>query len=91
VLTAVRLADPREVLTGGLVDLEPAELEGSVQRSPIRSTCATTGAEVIESTELRAFFELRSEHDFTAAPREIEVGGAESLLHLLAGVGRSTV
>jgi hypothetical protein len=40
-------------------------------------------AEVIESTELRSFFELRAEHDFSAAPREIEVGGPESLLRLL--------
>ena len=35
---------------------------------------------VIESTVLRAFFDLRTEHDLSADPREIELGSAESLL-----------
>lgn len=86
VLTAVGLADPREVLTVGLVDLEPAQLEGSVQQVADQEHVRHDRiAEVIESTELRSFFELRSEHDFSAAPREIEVGGAESLLRPLVG------
>ena len=38
---------------------------------------------VIESTKLRRMFEVRSEHDFTAEPRAIELGSAESLLAAL--------
>lgn len=85
VLTAVGLADPQEVLTVGLVDLDPAQLEAGFQQVAEQEHVRHERiAEVIESTELRAFFELRSEHDFSADPREIEIGGAESLLRLLA-------
>ena len=38
---------------------------------------------VIESTELRAMFEVATEHDFTDEPRPIVVGGAGSLLDAL--------
>ena len=38
---------------------------------------------MIESTVLRRMFEVRSEHDFTAEPRAIELGSAESLLAAL--------
>jgi hypothetical protein len=38
---------------------------------------------VIESTELKAIYELRSEHDFTESPRAIGLGSAESLLEPL--------
>ena len=36
--------------------------------------------EVIESTELRAFYHLRTEHDFSFDPRQIDLNSAESLL-----------
>jgi hypothetical protein len=40
-------------------------------------------AEVIESTELREFYALGSEHDLTAEPREIEPTSGDSLLAAL--------
>lgn len=39
---------------------------------------------VVESTELRAIYEVSSEHDFTAEPRSIAVGGTQSLPSALA-------
>jgi hypothetical protein len=35
---------------------------------------------VIESTALRAFYYLKTEHDFTGDTREIDLASAESLL-----------
>ena len=35
---------------------------------------------VIESTVLRGFYDLKTEHDFTGDPREIDLASAESLL-----------
>jgi hypothetical protein len=84
VLTAVALADPRDVLTIGFVDLTPAELEaGAAAVAEQEQTRHERIAEVIESTELREFYELRSEHDFSGAPEEIGPGDAASLLAAL--------
>lgn len=81
VLTAVSLADPREVLTVGFVDVEPDELAaegaGVADQEAVRHGRID---EVIESTEMRAMYALESEHDFSAAPREIRIGTGESLL-----------
>jgi hypothetical protein len=38
---------------------------------------------VVESTQLRAMFEVRTEHDFTAEPVAVDVGSADSLLAAL--------
>ena len=66
-----RFARPRlEQLAAGVSDQE------AVRHSRID--------EVIESTELRAFYDLRTEHDFSADPREIPLGSAQSLLAALA-------
>ena len=84
VFTAASLSDPREVLTVGFVDLEPADLEaGAAKVAEQEHERHERIAEVIESTELREFYELRSEHDFTAAPREIDPDSADSLLGAL--------
>jgi hypothetical protein len=86
VLTAVALADPRDVLTVGFVDVDPAELEAgfaaAAEQEQVRHERI---AEVIESTELREFYEVRSEHDFSGAPREIGAGDASSILAALKG------
>ena len=81
VLTAVALSDPREVLTIGFVDLDPADLEAGFAAAAEQEQARHERiAEVIESTELREFYELRSEHDFSGAPREVDLGSAASLL-----------
>jgi hypothetical protein len=38
---------------------------------------------VIESTELRCMYEIRSEHDFTLVPNEIDLDSVASLLGTL--------
>lgn len=38
---------------------------------------------VVESTTLRCMYELRTEHDFTSAPREIAIASPDSLLAAL--------
>lgn len=84
VLSAVSIADPSEILTVGLVDIDPAEMATATERvAEQEHKRHDLIAEVIESTELRAFYELRAEHDFSGDPREIEIGSAESLLQAL--------
>jgi hypothetical protein len=81
VLTAVGLADPREILTIGLVDLDPADLEASFAHLADQEHKRHTKIEeVIESTELRSFFAVTSEHDFSADPQEIPLTSPQSLL-----------
>lgn len=81
VFTATSLSDPGEILTVGFVDLEPADLEaGFAEVAEQEHDRHERIAEVIESTELREFYELDSEHDFTADPREISAGSPDSLL-----------
>lgn len=84
VFTAVSLSDPNEILTVGFVDLDPADLEaGFAEVSEQEHQRHERIAEVIESTELREFYALGSEHDFTAEPREIDPASADSLLAAL--------
>lgn len=81
VFNAISLEDPREVLSIGFVGV-PAEAMKAMAPSAAEQDKGRHERidAVIESTELRAMYELRSEHDFTEAPRAIEVGSAESLL-----------
>jgi hypothetical protein len=84
VFNALSLEDPRDMITIGFVDISRDELEQALS-----SVAAQEGVRheridtVIESTTLRQMFELRSENDFTGAPRRIEPGSAESLLSSL--------
>jgi hypothetical protein len=85
VFSAVALDEPRLVLTIGFVAVNEEMLAAGIEAArPQEQVRHDRIDDVIESTELRAMYELRSEHDFTAAPREIEVGAAESLLAALA-------
>jgi hypothetical protein len=84
VFNAVSLEDPREVLTVGFVDVDPAELEATAAAVADQERVRHERIDrVIESTELRAMYELRGEHDFSAAPREIPTDSPESLLAAL--------
>jgi hypothetical protein len=81
VFNAVSLEDPKEVLSIGFV-----EMSADAMKAVLGSTADHDEErhdridEVIESTELRAMYELRSEHDFSGEPRAIELGSAESML-----------
>lgn len=44
--------------------------------------------DVIESTELRAFYDLRTEHDFSDEPRAVDLASAASLLAGLRAPGK---
>ena len=81
VFNAVSLDDPHEILSIGFVDVDAAALGGAVENVAGQEAVRHSRIdEVIESTVLRAFFDLRTEHDLSAAPREIERGSADSLL-----------
>jgi hypothetical protein len=81
VFNAVSLEDPQEILSVGFVDIPASAfgdaIAGVADQEAVRHSRID---EVIESTELRAFYDLRSEHDFSGDPRAIDLGSAASLL-----------
>lgn len=85
VVNALSLTDPREVLSVGFVDVDPADLASAgAQVGAQEAVRHSRIDEVIQSTELHAFYDLRTEHDFTAAPRQIELGSIASLFAALS-------
>jgi hypothetical protein len=84
VFNAVSLDDPREILSIGFVDIEASAFEtamgGVAEQEAVRHSRID---EVVETTALRAFFDLRSEHDFSGTPNRIELASAQSLLGAL--------
>lgn len=84
VFNAVSVEDPREILSVGFVDIDAAALTGAVQAVAGQEAVRHSRIDsVIESTELRAFYDLRTEHDFTAEPRQVDLTSDESLLTAL--------
>jgi hypothetical protein len=84
VFSAISLKDPREVLTVGLVDVEAQDLAAELERMADQEKMRHDRIDdVIESTELKTMYAVASEHDFTATPREISIGSADSLLAAL--------
>ncbi|MEI2716518.1 MAG: hypothetical protein V9E98_05920 [Candidatus Nanopelagicales bacterium] len=81
VFNALSLTDDREILSVGFLDIDAAALAdlaaGVSEQEAVRHARID---EVIESTELRAFYHLRTEHDFSFDPRQIDPNSAESLL-----------
>jgi hypothetical protein len=81
VFNAVSLHDPRDVLSIGYVDVDASDLESALASVSEQEALRHSQIDqVVESTEVRGFFDVRTEHDFSAAPRSIELGSAESLL-----------
>jgi hypothetical protein len=91
VLNAQRLDDEREILTIGLVDTDAAALGAAAtevaEQEAVRHSRID---EVIESTEMRAFYELRCEHDLSSSPRQIELASSESMLKVFGDSPSST-
>jgi hypothetical protein len=75
------LDDPRSIVSIGFVAATPAEarewLAAGSQSERVRHDRIDT---VVESTSLRAMYEVRAEHDFTGTPRQIALGSDRSLL-----------
>lgn len=81
VFNGISLEDPRDVVSVGFVAVSPDELKewlatGSGAEQVRHERIDT----VVESTKLRAMFELKKEHNFSGAPQEILLGSEESLL-----------
>ena len=84
VFNAQSLEDPRDVISLGFVAMSVEALtEGLAAVAGSESVRHDRIDTVIESTSLRCMYELRSEHDFSSMPVEIEVGSPESLLAAL--------
>jgi hypothetical protein len=71
------LDDPRTVISIGFVDATTTQvsnwLSGGSTTEGVRHERIES---VVESTQLRAMYEVRTEHDFTAAPSRPRIGGA---------------
>jgi hypothetical protein len=81
VFSAQSLEDPRDVITIGFVAVAVEELRRWMETGSAPEAIRHSRIdEVIESTELRCMYEVRSEHDFTTLPCEIGAGSPESLL-----------
>ena len=84
VFNAVSVEDPREVISIGFVGVTPAELkEGLAAARDTEQVRHDRIDTVIESTTLRAMYDVQTEYDFTAVPRRIDLADVESLLFAL--------
>ena len=84
VISASSLADPRDVLTVGFVQIEPDQLAASSEAVADQEAKRHSKIDdVIESTELRAFYAFEGEFDFSAEPRQLDVGSSESVFTVL--------
>lgn len=84
VFNAVSVDDPREVLSIGFVGIDANDLGSAVTRvSEQEAVRHSRIDEVVESTVLHAFYDLRAEHDLSSHPRSVDLSSAESLLAAL--------
>ena len=87
VFNSVSLEDPREVLTVGFVAVSVEGLAEALKEQVRHDRIES----VIESTILKAIYDLKTEHDFTNDPRIVEIGSAHSLLIGLAQAGDARI
>ena len=86
VFNAVSLEDPREVISIGFVGVSPAELTKGLAAAQVSEQVRHDRIDtVVESTTLRAMYDVQAEYDFTAVPRRIDLAETESLLFALQG------
>lgn len=75
------LDDPRSIVSIGFVAATPADVrEWLAAGSSAERVRHDRIGTVVESTPLRAVYEVKSEHDFTSKPRQIVLGSEGSLL-----------
>ena len=81
IFNAQSLDDPRDVISIGFVAVTVDELkQGLATLAAPEAVRHDRISTVIESTRLRCMYEVKTEHDFTSEPSEVELGSAESLL-----------
>ena len=84
VLNAVSVDDPREILSVGFVDIDASTIAASTATVADQEAVRHSRIEeVVESTILHAYYDLRTEHDFSGDPRPIDLTSADSLLAAL--------
>jgi hypothetical protein len=85
VFNAQSLADPRDIISIGFVDVGVEELTQWLSAAPAAEAVRHERIDtVIESTTLRCMYELHTEHDFSHLPRQINIGSPASLLAALS-------
>lgn len=78
------LDDPRTVISIGFVAATPDDVRAWLSSGPVSEEARHQRIDtVVESTELRAMYEVGTEHDFTEQPQAISVGSDASLLAAL--------
>ena len=81
VFNAVSVDDPREILSIGFVDIDASALPGAAGDVADQESVRHSRIDaVIESTILRGFYDLRTEHDFSGEPRQVELASDGSML-----------
>ena len=81
VFNAQSLEDPRDVISIGFVAVTVDELKAGLAASKASEAVRHDRIDtIIESTTLRCMYEVKTEHDFTRLPVEVDLGSAESLL-----------
>jgi hypothetical protein len=79
------LDDPQSIVSIGFVAATPADAREWLAAGPRTEQVRHDRIDaVVESTSLRAMYEVRTEHDFTGQPRQLALGAPGSLL---AGLG----
>jgi hypothetical protein len=75
VMNAIRLDDPREIVSIGFLDVAPDDLEdlaADIAAAEAKRHYRIEG--VIESTELRAIYQIVDDEDFTDKPHPFSSG-----------------
>ena len=81
VFNAVSVDAPREVLSVGFVDIEASTIAAATADVADQEAVRHSRIEeVVESTILHAYYDLRTEHDFSGDPRLIDLASSDSLL-----------
>jgi hypothetical protein len=91
VFNAQSLTDPRDVISIGFASVGAEQVTRWLTTAPASETVRHERIDtVIESTTLRCMYDLRTEHDFSHLPRQIDIGSPASLLAaLISGGGGS--
>jgi len=84
VFNAQSLTDPREIISIGFVAVGTEQVTQWLSTAPASEATRHERIDtVIESTTLRCMYELRTEHDLSHLPQQINIGSPASLLAAL--------